>query len=43
MPDVRIENEIKMYSPGGPFSYEGDDPSEKMDAFVYVFMEAGFS
>ena len=43
MPDVRIENEIKMYSPGGPFSYEGDDPSERMDAFVYVFMEAGFS
>jgi len=43
MPDVRIENEIKMYSPGGPFAYEGNDPSERMDAFLYVFREAGFS
>lgn len=43
MPEVRVENEIKMYSPGGAFSYEGDDPLPSMDMLLRLCEAEGFS
>ena len=43
MPEVRVENEGKMYSPGGPFSYEGDDPIPSMNMLLRVCEAEGFS
>ena len=43
MPEVRVENEVKMYSPGGPFSYEGDDPIPSMNMLLRVCEAEGFS
>lgn len=42
MAEVRVENEIKMYSPGGAFSFDGNDPSAQMDRFVSLFTQEGF-
>ena len=43
MPEVRVEDEVKMYSPGGPFSYEGDDPIPSMNMLLRVCEAEGFS
>ncbi len=43
MPDVRLENEIKMYSAGGPFAYDGDDPGPMTCALVEVIESEGFA
>ncbi len=43
MPDVRLENEIKMYSAGGPFAYDGDDPGPMTRALVDVIRSEGFA
>ncbi len=43
MPDVRLENEIKMYSSGGPFAYDGDDALPMTLALVRVIESEGFS
>ena len=43
MPEVRLENEIKMYSSGGPFAYEGDDPGPMTRALVTVIESEGFA
>lgn len=42
MPDVRVENEIKMYSGDCPFAYEGTDPSYKMYALLAICESEGF-
>lgn len=43
MPDVRVENEIKMYSGECPFAYEGDDPAYKMHALLSICESEGFT
>ena len=43
MPEVRIENEIKMYSPGGVFSYDGDDPVPSMNMLLRICEAEGFT
>lgn len=42
MKEIRVENEIKMYSSGGPFSYEGSDPSVPMGELLALCSDAGF-
>ena len=42
MPEIRTENEVKLYSSGGPFAYSGDDPSEKMILLEEVLRGEGF-
>lgn len=42
MQGVRVENEIKMYASGGPFAYDGNDPSVAFSHLLTVCSEAGF-
>lgn len=43
MVENRIENEIKLFNLGGPFAYEGNDPSDRFDSIVSILSSEGFS
>lgn len=43
MAEVRVENEIKLFSAGGSFAYDGDDAGDSMERLVSVISKEGFS
>ncbi len=42
MAEVRVENEIKLFSTGGLFAYDGDDAGHSMELLLSLISKEGF-